>query len=81
MPRRRASISLTIAATSALTLILILCAASCSGDDEDSLCEGPEILPHLSPVALGELYPLGNNEEDTRQRIARALQLARGQEP
>lgn len=24
---------------------------------------------------------LGNNEEDTRQRIARALQLARGQEP
>ncbi|MBA2665279.1 MAG: hypothetical protein H0U74_23525 [Bradymonadaceae bacterium] len=46
----------------AVPLALVLAATiGCSSESESSLCEGPEILPHLSPVSLGEFYPLGNN--------------------
>jgi hypothetical protein len=42
-------------------------AFGCSGSDDDlftEVCEGRQLVPHLSPVSFGELRPLGSATED-----------------
>ena len=43
-----------------LAMQLVATAPAC--DSSDEACTGPEILPHLSPVNLGNFFPLGQGE-------------------
>lgn len=45
---------------------LLITAAGCSGTtgEDNNQCEGPEILPHNSPVAFREFFPPPDKEAD-----------------
>lgn len=40
--------------------------SACGGESgqEGEVCEGRQLIPHLSPISFGELNPLGNREPD-----------------
>ena len=58
--------------TAALSLAGVVGAATLAGcGDDAAVCQGPELLPHLSPVSFGDLYPLrGSDEPDPSTREA-----------
>jgi len=55
----------------ALVSLCLMTAASGCGDDAPKTCSSPEILPHHSPVVLGEMWPLGSEtaQPATNERV------------
>lgn len=51
-------------ATMVACAVVTLTACGDSADENAGQCTGREILPHLSPINLGEMHPLGGETEN-----------------
>lgn len=67
---------MTHATPVALALLLASTLATAGCDEDEARCSGAEILPHLSPVAMGDFYPRqGDPDPATNERVPFAWSL------